>query len=336
MSITIKDVAALAGVSPSTVSRVVNDNPAISTETKERVRHAMITLGYEATGTPTQSTQAMKLIGVILPPSLQSTVENTFILKALRGISQFCNFRQYASTIITGKNDDEVIRAIRTLTSGGQIDGFILLYSRENDPIVDFLCEEGLLYVLIGKPHQLARQTICVDNDNLLAGREATEYLYNLGHRQIAFLGTDQTYLFTADRQAGYQLAMMQYGLDAVCVEIKDGPTVRALLGREDRPTAIVVSDDLLALTLERICIQMDISIPEDLSIISFNNSLFARLTSTPLTCVDINSFQLGYEAAAQIIKHAENPGLIATKTIVPHRIVERESCRAWGEEAHE
>ena len=75
------------------------------------------------------------------------------------------------------------------------------------------------------------------------------------------------------------------------------------------RPTAIVVSDDILALTLERICTETGLSIPADLSILSFNNSLFARLTSPQLTSIDINSCQLGMEAAAQMISHIENPG---------------------------
>ena len=73
----------------------------------------------------------------------------------------------------------------------------------------------------------------------------------------------------------------------------------------------------------------MGISIPRDLSILSFNNSLFARLTSPQLTSIDVNSFQLGIEAASQMINHIENPNLLATKIIVPHYLIERNSCQA-------
>ena len=76
-------------------------------------------------------------------------------------------------------------------------------------------------------------------------------------------------------------------------------------------------------------CLENGLSIPEDLSIISFNNSLLARLTSPQLTSVDVNSFQLGIEAASQVINHIENPNLLATKIIVPHHLIERNSCRA-------
>ncbi|MBQ8281811.1 MAG: substrate-binding domain-containing protein, partial [Lachnospiraceae bacterium] len=100
------------------------------------------------------------------------------------------------------------------------------------------------------------------------------------------------------------------------------------LFTKENRPTAIMVSDDIFAVALERMCIENGFSIPGDLSIISFNNSLFARLTSPQLTSIDINSVQLGIEAASQVINHMENPNLLATKIIVPHRLVERESCK--------
>ena len=103
---------------------------------------------------------------------------------------------------------------------------------------------------------------------------------------------------------------------------------LKELLSKEDRPTAFVVSDDLLALALERVCAQMGLSIPDDLSIIAFNNSLYAQLASPQLTAVDINSYQLGQEAANRILNHMENPDLPATKVIVPYRIVERSSCK--------
>ena len=340
MAVTIKDVATLAGVSPSTVSRVCNDNPSISKETRERVRKVMAELGYEpSVPAAPQTGGSIRMIGIILPPSPREVYENAFYLEAIRGISQFCNQRQVASTIITGQDDGELLRAVQTLSASGQVEGFILLYSKRDDTIVDFLCEQGYLYVVIGKANQFQNQTICIDNDNLLAGREATDYLYDLGHRRIGYLGCENVFLFSADRKSGYQLSLLQHGLPVRpedCVEMEslhlDGAEpLRALLSQPDPPTAIVVSDDLLAVALERACIQMGLSIPEDLSIVSFNNSLFAQLTSPQLTSVDINSFQLGFEAASQIINHSENPNLMATKIVVPHRIVER-SSRAIGE----
>ncbi|MGN1008448.1 MAG: LacI family DNA-binding transcriptional regulator, partial [Butyricicoccus sp.] len=170
MAVTIKDVAALAGVSPSTVSRTCKDNPSISRETKERVRRAMAQLGYEPNFPASEPAAGPngRMIGIILPPSSRETYENPFYLEIIRGISQFCNSRQYLSTILTGQDDEEILTAIRNMVRCGQADGFVLLYSRQDDAIAEYLYNEGLLYVLIGKAYQYANQTIYIDNDNLL------------------------------------------------------------------------------------------------------------------------------------------------------------------------
>ena len=334
VAVTIRDVAALAGVSPSTVSRTCRNSPSISEETKQRVRQAAKQLGYVMEGASAQSS-APRTIGVILPPSAREVFENPFYLEMIRGINQFCNAHQYISTIVTGRDNDEILAAIRLLVSSGAADAFILLYSRQGDTVIDYLVQAKLMYVLIGKAYAYANKTVYIDNDNFLAGQEATEYLIRRGHRRIAYLGSDNAYLFAADRRRGYQAALALANIPArsdYCVEMPSldsgDAAVHTLIDRTDRPTAIVVSDDLLGMTLERACLTHGLSIPRDISIISFNNSLFAKLTSPRLTSVDLNSFQLGIEAASQLISHIDRPELMATKSIIPHRIVERESCR--------
>lgn len=336
MAVTIKDVAALAGVSPSTVSRTCKNNPSISEETKERVRKAMAELGYEPNFQASNlASQNSRTIGIILPASAKEVYENSFYLEAIQGISHYCNGRQYMTTIVTGQDEAEILDAVRSMSRSGKVDDFIILYSKKEDPVIDYLFNEGLLYILIGKATQYTNQTIYIDNDNLLAGREAAEYLYQLGHRRIAYLGSDSSLMFSADRKAGYQLALASHQLPVrpeYCVEVKNvsennEEAIRGLLMQKDRPTAILVSDDILAVSLERVCLENHLAIPEDLSIISFNNSLFARLTSPQLTSIDIGAGQLGSEAASQIINHIENPNLLATKIIVPHHLIERDSC---------
>lgn len=337
MAVTIKDVAKLAGVSPSTVSRVCNNNPTISKETRERVQKAIQELGYELPiSQEAQPTLVSKNIGVILPPSAQDAYENTFYLKAIRGISQICNQRRANTCIVTGQDFEEVLQSVQTLHHSGRVDGFIVLYSRKNDIVIDYLCENGLLYVIVGKPIDLASQTICVDNDNLLASREATDYLYGLGHRRIGFIGGKTEFMHAYDRQDGYQLSLLLHGLPIRsdwCIEMESVSSsgqeaLVQLLQTPNRPSAFIVSDDMLALKLERVCSQLGLSIPDDISIIAFNNSLYAQLAAPQLTAVDINSYTLGREAASQILNHAENPNLPATKTIIPHTIVERSSCK--------
>ena len=337
MAVTIKDVAALAGVSPSTVSRTCKDNPSISEETKERVRKAMAELGYEPNFQASNlASNISRTIGIILPPSQRETYEKSVYLKMIRGISQFCNQRQYISTIITGEDEQEMIQAIQAMNRSGKVDGYIVLFSRENDPIIDYLCEEGALYVLIGKTNQFLNQTICIDNDNLLAGQDATEYLIKLGHERIAFVGSNRNLIYSNDRRNGYHLALMQhdipirpeYGIELLSLTQNTFEPIQELMNLSEPPTAVVVSDDMLAVIVQYVCLGLGLSIPDDISVVSFNNSLFSNLNTPQLTTIDVNSFQLGIEAASQIINHIENPNLLATKIIVPHYLIERQSCK--------
>jgi len=319
------------------LAELVRSSPSISKETRDRVQKAIEELGYELPvlqEAPAPIT--IKHISVILPPSQREAYENAFYLKAIRGISEVCNQRRVSINIITGRDYDEVLSSVQTLHRSKDTDGFIILYSRKQDPIVDYLCEQGLLYVIVGKPVELANQTVCIDNDNLVAGREAADYLYDLGHRRIGYIGSKNEFMYASDRRTGYQLSLMLHELPVrpdYCVEMEGVNSngvaaLKSLLQQEDRPTAFVVSDDMLALALERVCSNMHLSIPEDISIIAFNNSLYAQLASPQLTAVDVNSFLLGQEAANQIINHAENPNLTTTKIVVPHTIVERDSCK--------
>lgn len=336
MAVTIKDVAALAGVSTSTVSRVCNGNTSTARETRDRVMKAIAQLGYEFTPPSETAAQPGINIAVVLPPADRNAYENIFYLKAIRGISQVCNQRNVTTTIVAGETFEELLQAVTALHRSKRADGYILLYAKSNDIVVDYLCSQGQVYVVVGKVEELSAQTICIDNDNLGAGKDATDYLYRLGHRRIGCISEKNNYYYSVDRRSGYQLSLLQHGLSldpGYSVQIKsihpeDMGELHSLLRREDRPTAFVVCDDILALAVERACVQNGLSIPEDVSIIAFNNSLYTRLSVPQLTSVDINAYQLGYEAAVQAINHIETPDLAPVKTIIPHKILERDSCR--------
>lgn len=336
MTVTIKDVAKLAGVSPSTVSRTCSNHPSISKQTKEKVHKAMNALGYEPNFNASNlANKNSRTIGIILPVSETEVYQNSFYLETIRGIGQFCNQKQYMNTIITGESEQELLQVIKLTSKSSQVEGFIVLYSKNQDPILEYLYEKGLLHVLIGKTYNNTNQTIYVDNDNILAAKEVTNYLIKLGHKKIAYLGSDTSHIFAQDRKTGYIMALSEnqitynenYYIEEPFIPDVQNSKIKTLLTCQNPPTAIVVSDDILAAALEKICISLKIKIPEQLSIISFNNSLFAKLTYPQLTSVDINSHQLGVEAASQIINHIENPNLLATKIIVPYKIIERNSC---------
>lgn len=243
MAVTIKDVAKLAGVSPSTVSRTCKNHPSISQQTKERVKKAMEELGYMQNNLHTVAN--IRNIGVVFPKLKNDAYENPFYLEALRGIGQYCNRKKYTMLVITGENDAELIESIKS----SQADGFIFLYSNVDDTIINYMYEEQRLFVLIGKATKMINDTIYVDNDNVQAAKEATEYLISLGHRKIAYIGTDSHRVFSSDRKAGYLLALSEHNLpyqEKYCLELSaevepEYENLKKLLTSAERPTAILV-----------------------------------------------------------------------------------------------
>lgn len=337
MNITIKDVAKLAGVSPSTVSRTCSNHPAISEKTKIKVRKAMIELGYEPNFQASNlAAKNSKTIGIILPVAENHMYQNTFFLEVIHGICQYCNKCNYMNTIISGNNEEELLTAVTSVIKSGKVDAFILLYSKDKDPVIEYLSTSSLTYAMIGKPSKDINNTIYIDNDNITAGKDAADYLINLGHKKIAFVCNKGNRIFAQDRKTGYIASLIEHNIpfqERYCLEKdfkheNDILEIQKLFSSEDAPTGVIAIDDITALTLEKFFSEITLKIPEDISIISFNNSLLSTLTSPRLTCIDINNYQLGEEGAAQIIKHIQNPKMIPTKIIVPHTIIERESCK--------
>lgn len=342
MAVTIRDVAAAAGVSPSTVSRTLRGSSSISRKTQEKVLQVVHELGYEytpATSDKPEEAQPLKILGIVFPPAISRTYENPFFLEIIRGITQFTNACHALAVTITGKDDQETIEAIKDLNNQDFSCSFITLFSRTDDPVVDFLYSEGMDYVQIGNSGMHSREIVSIDNDNISAGYDAARYLYQLGHRNIAFAEAQSNEIYSNSRRRGYQMFMNEHGLDtgaviSVDTEQKEvnlhSPLEQLLsLPKCDRPTAIIVADDIFALEIALSASRHKLKIPEDLSIISFNNSLFSRSFSPAITSIDVNPTQLGMEAANQALNRLDNPLLSPSRTLIPYKIIGRESCRS-------
>lgn len=336
MAVTIKEVAELAGVSTSTVSRTCSDHPAISEKTKQKVRDAMAQLGYEPNFQASNlASKNSKTIGVVLPVAENHLYQNLFFLDVIHGICQYCAKENYMNTIISGNSEEELLACVKSVVKTGKVDSFILLYSKEEDLILEYLNDNNILFALVGKPYKNINDTIYIDNDNITAGKDATDYLISLGHKKIGFLYTKGNRVFVQDRKAGYIASLLENGLEVsnnYCLEKnlgkdRDIAELQELFLSPNSPTAIIALDDIIALSLEKILLAINKEVPKDVSIITFNNSLLTTLTSPQLTCIDINNYQLGWEATAQLIRHIKDPSLFPTKIIVPHSIIERNSC---------
>ncbi|WML49599.1 LacI family DNA-binding transcriptional regulator [Neobacillus sp. PS3-34] len=336
MTVTIKDVAKMANVAPSTVSRVIANSPRISEKTKQKVKEAMDKLGYHpnfiARSLASQSTQA---IGLVMPSSGDVVFQNPFFPTVLQGISEGAHEKNYALHMTTGKSEIETLDAVIHMVQGRRVDGVVLLYSKVEDKVISYLQGRDFPFVVVGKPYKHVEEITHVDNDNFRAMRDATEYLIGLGHQQIAFIGGSLDLVVTVDRLLGYERALRgadiplrnEYIIHEEFLREGGQEAVEELMALEHRPTALVVADDFMALGVLNMLDEMGIRVPEDISVVSFNNVLLSEMSKPPLTSVDINIFDLGYQASKSLIQKIENKGEPTKRIIIAHRLVERLSC---------
>lgn len=337
MAVTIKDVAKRAGVATSTVSRTLKDQPNISEATKEKVRRAMKELGY----VPNVSAQNLanrltNTIGVILPPAEnQKRMQHPFFMDAMSALSEALNEQQYTVSLAFGKTKEALLETIKMMHQQRRVDGFIMLYSLEKDPVLTYLLDEKIPFVVLGAPEQYKNDIRYVDNDNVSVGRSATRYLLDRGHENIIFIGRSPKEMVYQERYNGYFLEMQREG--KVCHPLfnsDDPQSVSHLIDyiQAEHITAIVVGDDVLAVKLIPFLAQYNFIVGENGSLISVNNSVFSTLYHPYLTTIDIHVEELAKQCALLIVELLKNKELPLTKYIIPHEVIVRESVIKNGD----
>ncbi|MGT2934561.1 LacI family DNA-binding transcriptional regulator [Streptococcus castoreus] len=334
--VTIKDVAKLAGVSPSTASRAINNNNVISQATKDRVRKAMEELDYS----PNYSAQNLvkrqsNAVGIVLPVRVnQDALGNTpFFMQMIQGIAGVCTDNGYMLSLATGRDDDELLKNVQNMIRSGHIDKLIFLYSKIDDKVFDFVKKQTVDCVVVGQSYVTDNGNAkFVDNDNRQAGYDATAFLLDRGVNQITYAYTDMDELVQAERYIGYAEKMASQGLVAQTLNLSSETredfkqSVKAYLIQQPQ-TAFVMCDDMLAIHLQRV-LKQDLG-NRQLAMISFNNSVLAELASPSLTSVEIFPYQLGEKAAELVLAISEERSEIL---LIPHQIIERESTKIINE----
>lgn len=209
LAVTIKDVASRAGVAPSTVSRVIQNNPSISDATKEKVRLAMKELKYYP-NLNARSLVSRKsfVIGLVLPDATDAFYQNPFFPTVLRGINDEASKSGYALLLATGQTSLHRQSNVEKMVHGRQVDGLIFLYSSDEDPTFNLVQEMDFPYVVIGTPS--SKYVNFVDNDNQASSYEGTKHLIENGAKNIAFIGGDVNRRFIRDRLEGFKQALKE------------------------------------------------------------------------------------------------------------------------------
>lgn len=323
----IGDVAAEAGVSVATVSKVLNDRWGVAEETSIRVRAVIEELGYQsslvAQSLRSRSTNVIGVLVVDIEP---------FSAELLKGVARAIHDTGYELVVFSGcgRANDQVGWERRYLqrVSGTLCDGAILVTPSSVD-------------VTYGAPvvavdHNVASSSLpTVDSDNLSGAVLATEYLLELGHRRIGFLAGRPDLESARLRERGYRTALKKAGIKIDSSLIRIGgyqvdtaeEAARKMLEPDDRPTAIFAANDVSALATIAVAGSLGLAVPEDLSVIGFDNVPESALSEPPLTTIEQPIQQMGFDATQILIRLiAEQP--VPEHTMLPTRLVVRGSCR--------
>jgi DNA-binding LacI/PurR family transcriptional regulator len=332
MSVTITDVAKLANVSPSTVSRVIADNPKISDATKKKVYKVMKEMHYYPNAIARSLvSKTTKTIGLILPNTDEDLFVNPFFIQIMRGISHYAQKKGYYIMYTYSSNEDQEVEYIASLMNSRRVDGIILPTVRKDDKCIAYLKKEDYPFVVIGKPEN-TDGILWVDNDNFHAMYSVVNYLIQKGERKIAFIGGSPALNVTTNRLEGYKKAMQNIGLKidenmievAEFTEISGYDAMKKILTKSS-PSAVVTTDDLIAFGALKAINEIS---DRHISIVGFNNTPLAAFRTPSLSSVDINSEELGYFAVKLLINKLENDKEDISNYIIDTKLVVRESTK--------
>ena len=308
----MQQVAARAGVSRTTVSFVLNNTPNvnISPETRERILQAASELNYARDFAATSlATGRSRTIALVMRHDLEELSVDAFLGGLINGISRAINIDGYY-LLFYAMRLDAPEGAYGELIRSQRVDGLLLSGPVVNDPELLELHETGVPIVVHGTP---ARNHFhSVDVDNIAGARAATEHLILLGHRRIALiLNGPLTYTASRDRYAGYCQALETAGIGTDENLIATGAftddsgytAMLKLLSLSPRPTATFVASDVVALGAMRALKQHGLTIPDDMSIIGFDDIPLVKYLDPGLTTIRLPAIDLGFYAGQMLLK---------------------------------
>ena len=332
MKITINEVAQEAGVSKSTVSRVLSNNGRISKATKQKVNDVIKKLGYQPNITARNlAKNRTKTLGVVLPIDAGDYFGNPIYIQMMQGISLFAQENNYFIMYAFGKSKDEE-QNINEFSNGGIVDGMIMLKTEVNDRKVEYLEKMKFPFVMRGRPNN-SQKGLWVDNDNEKTMFDLVDELFTKNHKEIAFVGAKESWVVSKIRLAGYKRALKKHKViynkelvyhgEAFVEEV--GYRAMQQLAHIETISAIVCTDDLIAVGVNRYLQEKNI---KNKAIIGFNNTAIASYQSPTLSSVEIQGIRLGYEATKLLVDYLEGNVPMNYHKVVETKLIRRQSYR--------
>jgi DNA-binding LacI/PurR family transcriptional regulator len=345
---TLKEVAKRALVSTATVSKVLSNTPYVSEETRQRVLQAVSELGY----VPNLAARALSkgrtyIIGVIFPYNYDHLFGDPLILTMIEGIESICTERQYNMLISTPRIPVSDSEQYQRLVRSGYLDGVIAFETLPHEPVTTLLTRYGYPWIAIGYRSALGHNNV-VHSDDFVGAKAAAQHLIDLGHRRVGIIGVEIGALTQAEpRLAGFRAAFEEAHLAFDRIpqvvgnfSVESGyQAAEALLRLEPRPTALLCLNDRMAMGAIQRARSLNLHVPEQLSVVGFDDIPGAQFFNPPLTTVRQPAHEIGTRAAEllfDLIEGDKQPQLAYYQSfspvIFPTEFVIRHSTAAFSE----
>ncbi|MDX8035276.1 LacI family DNA-binding transcriptional regulator [Lentzea sp. BCCO 10_0856] len=319
----IDEVAALAGVSKSTVSRVLNGAPHVSTRTREAVRRAVIQLGYA----PNQAARSLaghraNAIALVVSETTGRVLADPFVAGVMRGVHAELAGRRTQLVLMMSRPGD-----VGSYLTGGHVDGALVISMHGHDPLLSLLHDNGLPVVAGGRP--LAGGPVpYVDSDNFTGAVDATRHLISLGCGRIATIAGPTDMAVGLDRLSGWRRAMSGRRTDLVAhgdFTAQGGASaMTSLLTREPELDAVFVAADIMALGALQVLNAHGRRVPEDVAVVGFDDSVPAV---PPLTTVRQDVERFGRMLMWRLLAEIEGEEGLPPSVLLPTSLVLRTSA---------
>jgi LacI family transcriptional regulator len=329
---TIKDIAEMAHVSKGTVSRVMNGVPGVGEETRRRVMKLIQTLDFH----PNASAQGLAVrrtntLGFIIPHTGRYSMTSMFWPVLQSSIVEQSAARGINVLLSTARSEGDIDSAFRSILRGRRIDGAIIGAEQFGEKQLAELLVKGLPFVTIGKSPSLNLHSVEVDND--LGAYIAVQHLIRAGHRSIGVLAGPERHVYMQDRIRGLDRAMSEHSLRPVCVsycsyDAEDAVRhVTAILADHPELTALfVLAGDLVIGTLKA-CADKGRKIPDDLSIVSFDDHPFFEHLIPSVTAIRQPVAEMGAIAVDMLFALMDGREPATKIAVLPPALIERGSC---------
>jgi DNA-binding LacI/PurR family transcriptional regulator len=305
--VTIRDIAERAGVSKGAVSYALNGRPGVSDDTRVRILSIADELGWY----PNRAARALSAAradacGLVLARPARTLALEPFFMEFIAGVEVELSSRSVALTLQLVEDTEQEIEVYRRWWGEHRVDGVLMVDLRVDDARVDEIVRLGLPAVVVGGP--LGNRALpAVFHDEASVVVEAVQYLAALGHTRVAHVTGVSEFVHTGQRTAAFVHATTELGLHADVLETdysaeRGARATRRLLSLPDPPTAIVFDSDLLAVTGLGVAQRMGFAVPDDLSIVGWDDSLISQVVHPPLTAITRDLTGFGATAARHLL----------------------------------